>query len=58
MKQLRNKQIDMKDTTTITVIMFLILAIGLLVSWKTFSYKECKKVGHGTFYCVMMVGSK
>lgn len=36
--------------------------IVLLILWAGFSiekykYDDCKKVGHGTFYCLMKIGS-
>lgn len=39
----------------VAVILFVAL-IGLSLSWSVYKYKECKKVGHATFYCLMTLG--
>jgi hypothetical protein len=42
---------------TILAIVAVIAFFALAFLWERFKYHECKKVGHGTFYCVMTSGS-
>lgn len=40
------------------IIFILLTLIGSCVAWKVYEYKDCKKVGHSTFYCFMKMGKK
>jgi hypothetical protein len=44
-----------KDEETLRLIFSFVLLVGMCAgvgSCKRWQYKECKKVGHGTAYCV------
>jgi len=43
----------MKNTIAVTVIL---TALLLAVSWKVYAYKECKRIGHKTLYCILSSG--
>lgn len=42
----------LQEKLVLTVIVVTILSV--VVGLQIFSYKECKKVGHSTFYCVFL----
>jgi len=49
----------MKQILKISGIIILVaLVLWAIIGWEVYKYKECKKVGHSTFYCVMTFGSK
>lgn len=37
----------------LVLILTILLIIILPISCKVYKYKECKKVGHATFYCII-----
>ena len=41
----------MKDTVISVVIVYLLF--GGCVAWKRYEYRDCKSVGHTTFYCII-----
>lgn len=35
-----------------------VLLIGVVIlAWPIYKYKDCKKVGHSTLYCVLDIGN-
>ena len=47
----------LKDFTEAVVLTAIAVAVIFLpISCSVFNYKECKKVGHSTLYCVMHLG--
>lgn len=39
-----------------TLIIGVILILGLSIFLNIFKYKECKKFGHSTLYCILNIG--
>ena len=37
-------------------VVLLILSVMLIIGWNVYRFYECKKVGHSTFYCIMILG--
>lgn len=42
----------------VTIISIFVLLLSLGVSYKVYKYKDCLKVGHSKFYCIMEIGSR
>lgn len=40
---------------TAAMVLFLIFAV-LCVCFEMYKFHDCKKIGHGTLYCVMKIG--
>ena len=40
------------------LIALLILVLFLAGWWNVYKYQECKKVGHATTYCILILGEK
>lgn len=44
----------------ISYILITLAVLGIIYgifSWERFKYGECKKVGHGTAYCILKINS-
>lgn len=48
------KQLTMKQL--ILAIAFVMAIFAGAIWWQVYAFKECKKVGHSTFYCIMRSG--
>lgn len=35
---------------------FTLLIGAIILAWPIYKYKDCKKVGHSTFYCILDFG--
>lgn len=33
-----------------------VILTALLIAWSVYAFKDCKKVGHSTLYCIGMMG--
>jgi hypothetical protein len=40
----------------IFAIMMLLVVFSACIAWKSYEYRDCKMVGHTTFYCIMGLG--
>ena len=45
-----------KNMKYIAFTLVFVVIIGAVVAWKVYEYRDCKNVGHSTFYCVMKSG--
>lgn len=42
----------------IGLILLVLAILGLGCAWKVYEFRDCRRVGHSTFYCVMKWGGR
>jgi len=42
----------------LAVVLIGIILVSGVITWNVYKFKECKKVGHATMYCVLTTGGK
>lgn len=40
----------------IGLVLTIVLVVGLTIAWTVYAFKDCKKVGHSTLYCIGRMG--
>ena len=47
----------MKDTITYFIIILILIGVlSIPIAWNIYAFKDCKKVGHSTLYCIGRIG--
>lgn len=40
----------------LAMILFVIMLFAIVIAWQVYAFKDCKRVGHSTMYCIGRIG--